>query len=99
MIVIDFKEVNVRLAESQEEYDTTPAYYNNENGTITFGFKLSAEELIKIHEKGEIWVTQLTNGKLMQPMMLIPEKEEALVLTQEDLEKAVRDFFPKDQGL
>lgn len=74
----EFPEVNVRIAEKQEGYETTPAYYNNEDGSITFGYILTKEEIIRIQETGEIWVKQLTFGKAMQPIELGFEKEELI---------------------
>jgi len=76
MKTLDFPEVNVRIAEKQEEFSTLPAYYNSEEGSITYGFELSLDEIEKIVKTGKIWVKQLTYGNAMQPLALGFEKED-----------------------
>lgn len=71
----EFPEVNVRIAENQKEYEMLPAYYNNEEGSITYCFELAPEDIKRIQETGELWVKQLTFGKAMQPIMFAFEKE------------------------
>lgn len=72
----EFPEVNVRIAEKQEEFSTLPAYYNNEEGSITYGFKLTPEEIERVLENGEIWVKQITYGNAMQPVVIDFSKED-----------------------
>lgn len=68
MDAINFKEVNVRLGEGQEQYNTLPAYWNKSEGSMTFGFKLTEEELAEVNRTGTIWIKQLTFGRPLQPI-------------------------------
>ena len=47
----EFPEVNVRIAEKQEEYQTLPAYFNKKEGSKTFCFKLSKDEIAPLARK------------------------------------------------
>ena len=82
MKAIEFPEVNVRIAEDQPEFETLPAYFDREEGSVTFCFKLTEEEILRMYATGEIWFKQLTGGKPMQPIALSTNKEE-LIPTEE----------------
>lgn len=71
----EFPEVNVRIAEKQEEYQTLPAYFNKEEGSMTFCFKLSKDEINRMYATGELWMKVLTFGKPLQPIGLSTNKE------------------------
>ena len=71
----EFEEVNVRIAEDQPEYETLPAHWNREEGSLTFCFKLDENELNRIKATGEIWIKQLTFGGAMNPIALSTNKE------------------------
>lgn len=78
MTATEFKEVNLRIAEHQEEYETLPVFVDEKDPTIpvTMCFELSSEERKQVWETGEIWVTMLTFGKSFQPIgmsLLKPE--------------------------
>ena len=74
----DFKEVNVRIAEHQEEYETLPAFYNKEEGSVTFCFELSEDEINRIQATGEIWFKMLTFGQSMRPICLSTNKQDLI---------------------
>lgn len=74
----EFEEVNVRIAEDQEEYETLPAFHNVQEGSMTFCFKLTDDEINRIYATGEIWLKQLTFGKAMNPIALSTNKEELI---------------------
>ncbi len=74
----EFKEMNVRVAENQPEYITLPAYFNPENGSMTFCFDLSEDELNRIKATGEIWIQLLTFGKPMNPIKMSTNKEDLI---------------------
>lgn len=74
----EFKEVNVRIAEHQEEYQTLPAYYNQQEGSMLFCFELSEDEMNRIKATGEIWFKMLTFGQPMQPICLSTNKEDLI---------------------
>lgn len=68
MKAMEFEEVNVRIAEHQPEYETLPAFYNEEDQSITFCFELSEEEFTQVAKTGKIYIKQLTFNKPMQPI-------------------------------
>lgn len=75
---IEFKEVNLRIAEHQEEYETLPALVNTEKGTVTSCWKLSEEELKIINETGVFWVQQLSFNQPLQPIYITTNKKEVI---------------------
>lgn len=68
MIASEFKEVNIRIAENQPEYETLPAFHNHNEGSMTFCFELNKEEIDEIVKTGKIWFKQLTFNKPMNPI-------------------------------
>ena len=68
MKAIEFPEHNVKIAEHQPEYETLPAFYNKEEGSMTFCFELDEAELEQVKTTGKIYIKQLTFGKAMQPI-------------------------------
>jgi hypothetical protein len=74
----EFEEVNVRIAENQEEYQTLPAHFNAEEGSFTFCFELDKEEMKQIKETGKIWFKQLTFGQPMNPIMMSTLKKDLI---------------------
>lgn len=71
----EFPEVNIRIAEDQPEYQTLPAFFNSEEGSVTFCFELDEDELNRVKATGEIWFKQLTFGGPMQPVAMSTNKE------------------------
>ncbi len=80
MKAIEFKEVNLRIAENQEEYETLPVYANvNEPGLpVTACFELTEEEVEQVKKEGKIYLTFLTFGKQFQPIQMSCLKPENL---------------------
>ena len=74
MTAVEFEEVNLRIAEHQDEYETLPAYHNPEEGSVTFCFQLNKEELDEIAKTGKIYFKQLTFNKSLQPINMSTEK-------------------------
>lgn len=71
MEMMEFPEVNHRLAESQDEFHTIPANIDptDPNFPFTFCVKLNDEELSEvIMSGGLIWLTQWTGGNSFQPI-------------------------------
>lgn len=68
MKAIEFPEVNLRIAENQEEYETLPVYAKideESNGyfnQVTMCFELDDEERRQVAETGQIWHTVLVPG-------------------------------------
>jgi len=67
---VEFPEVNVRIAEHQEEFVTLPAYANRKEGTITFCMELTEEEKKEILGSGHVWIQLVTYNQPMQPIAL-----------------------------
>lgn len=65
---VEFPEVNVRIAESQPEYETLPAFHNPEEGSMTFCFELDEAEMEQVQRTGKIFIKQLTFNRAMQPI-------------------------------
>lgn len=78
MEAIYFPEVNVEIAKDQPEYKTLPAHYNKEEGSMTFCFKLTEDEINRIYATGEIWFKQTTFGNPMHPITLSTNKEDLI---------------------
>lgn len=69
MEAIDFDGVTVRIAESQEEYQTLPAKQCS-NGAMMFAFKLDKEEIKEINKTGVIFWQQFVGSNDMQPIAM-----------------------------
>ena len=70
MKAIEFKEVNVRIAENQPQYETPPVFLNTNDETIpvTMCFELDDDEKKQVLETGKIWLTVLTFGLPFHPI-------------------------------
>lgn len=68
MRAIEFDKVNLRIAEDQPEYETLPVFHDPKEGSVTFCFELSPDELEQVGKTGCIWIKQLTFNKAMQPI-------------------------------
>ncbi len=78
MKAVDFEERTSLIAEDQEEYQTLPAHYNPDEGSLTFCMELDPDELKRVQETGRIWLKQLTFGKPMNPISLSVLKEDLI---------------------
>lgn len=78
MIAKEFKEVNVRIAEHQDEYETLPAFYNNKEGSLLVCFELSEDELNRVKATNEVWFKIFTGGKALQPIATSTNKEDLI---------------------
>lgn len=68
MKAVDFDQVNLKIAEHQDEYQTLPAHFDRESGTVTACFELDEEELQQVKEDGKIYITLCTFGRPLQPI-------------------------------
>lgn len=68
MKAVEFQEMNVKIAEKQDEFQTLPAKKDEMEGSMTFCFKLSEAEIKQVNETGCIWWKQFTGLKAMQPI-------------------------------
>ena len=78
MTATEFTEVNLRIAEKQEEYQTLPVFLDQTDPTLpaTMCFELDENELQQVKETGKIWLTVLTFGKHFQPIEMSLMKPE-----------------------
>lgn len=69
---VEFPGVNVVFAKDQPEYIPLPAYKvpGDPKGAIVTKWKLSPEELNKVQETGEIYLSMLTFNQPLQPVLL-----------------------------
>lgn len=70
MKAVEFPEVNLRIAENQDEYETLPVHINTEDPTVpaTMCFELDEAERKQVAETGQIWLTVLTFGQHFHPI-------------------------------
>nr|BDD47015.1 hypothetical protein 10 [Balneolaceae bacterium] len=67
MKAVEFDEVNVRIAEHQDEYETLPAHVGR-NGVVITCFELDEEEKKQVQETGKIYLSLMTFGQPLQPI-------------------------------
>jgi len=79
MKAIEFPEVNLRIAEDQDEYMTLPAYMNPHEGSITSCFELDDDEIEEIVKSKKLFIKVLNFGQPMQPISLSVIKEHLIV--------------------
>lgn len=82
MKAIEFTGHNVKIAEDQPEYETLPALFNKQEGSMTFCFELDEPELEQVKKTGKIWIKQLTFGKALQPIGMSCLKEDNFKLPE-----------------
>ncbi len=73
MTPTDFPERNLIIAEHQPEYIPIPAHVSRD-GTATFCWELSDEELEILLKTKKLWHQVLTFNSPLQPQMLMVEK-------------------------
>ena len=74
---IEFEGSNVVYGENQPEYQPLPALKRKGNsGEIVTCWELSPDELKQIQETGKIWVSMLTFGQPLQPVLVSVDKPE-----------------------
>lgn len=80
MKAIEFKEVNIRIAENQEEYQTLPVFADTTDPAVpvTMCFELDDEERKQVAETGHVWLTVLTFGQHFHPIAMSCLKPESL---------------------
>jgi len=73
---IKFDGANVVFGENQPEYDPIPAERvgRPETGQINTCWELSPEEIKLVQETRKIWLSVLTFGQPLQPVLLTAEK-------------------------
>lgn len=75
---ITFPEVNVRVAENQEQYETLPSFVGEvQSGVqgVICCFEVSPEEVKRLSFCRKIWFQALTFGQPLQPFMMTIEED------------------------
>lgn len=80
---IEFEGQNVIYAKDQPEYNPLPAH-RGPDGTVTSCWEFNDEDIEHIIKHRKIFISQMTFNKALQPINVF---NEAIFLTQEDLEK------------
>jgi len=109
MKAIEFPEVNTRIAEHQEEYETIPCCVLTDitqtSAKIVICFELNDEEKKQVAETGQIWVSQYQSPKAqfhpIYSSFLKPNLDQKEMLKEiqqeiEDLEKHREDLVEKE---
>ena len=59
----------IKIAEDQKEYQTLPAVKTREGNANTVRYKLSRNELDRLNEGSDLFLTVITMGEPLQPLM------------------------------
>ncbi len=62
-----FRKINI--AEGQKEYETLSAVVSRDGNAIMVRYKFSPNELDRLNEGSDLFLTVLTMGKPLQPLM------------------------------
>ena len=73
---LNFDGANIVFGANQPEYQPLPAEFvgKPKTGQINTCWELSADELKQIQETGKIWVSILTFGQPLQPVLVSVDK-------------------------
>lgn len=74
---IKFPEVNVTYAEDQPEYQPLPVF-RQRDGIVVSCWELTDEEIEKIKESKQIFLSVMTFNQPLQPLFLTAHKEEVI---------------------
>lgn len=73
----NFKGANVVYGAGQPEYTPLPAKrFENKSGQVNTCWELSPEEIKRVQETGVIWVSLLTFGQPLQPILVAVDEPE-----------------------
>jgi len=81
MEAITFKGANTIIAEKQEEYESLPAF-TSDDGIVVTCWKLSKDEVKKLSETGELWLSVMTFNQPLQPLFLSVNKEDVIIFNE-----------------
>ncbi len=70
---IEFKEQNVVFAEKQDEYENLPARVDG-NGIVTCCMQLEEDELERVLDTGELWISRICFKDPPQPIKVAFKK-------------------------
>lgn len=85
MKAVDFKEQTIVVGENQDEYLDLPAFQHNDDyATMTFCWRPTFKERVKILFGGNIWQSVMTFGAPIQPQRIVGEKPSLIDESQYD---------------
>lgn len=74
---LKFPECNATFGEGQPQYKPLPALLFPDGQVITC-WQLSDEEKARVAETGQIWLSQLTFNRPLQPVLMTVEKADII---------------------
>ena len=75
---VKFPEVNATFGKSQPQYEPLPVLLFPDGQAISC-WQLSDEEKARVAETGQIWLSQLTFNRPLQPVFMTVEKAELII--------------------
>ena len=77
---VKFPEQNIVFAENQPQYETLPAFKdNNTEQTVVTCWKLTLKERISLLIKGHFWVSQMTFRTPYHPIYMSVDKKDIFI--------------------
>ena len=78
-----FNELNIIFGEGQPEYEPLPAFKNtSDQGEVVTCWGLSLRERLRILIKGEVWLSQASFNKPINPVFMTTKKTDVLITTK-----------------
>lgn len=91
MKAISFPEQTLIIAKDQPEYQPIPAHVDYQESIVTFCWKLTLLERLKLLFAGKLWHQVMTFHKELQPIRLIVKKP--LMRTREEQIKSMDGYL------
>lgn len=79
---VKFPEANAIFGEGQPQYEPLPVLLFPD-GQVISCWQLSEEEKARVAETGEIWLSQLTFNRPLQPVFMTVEKADLVIKAPE----------------
>ena len=90
--VTDNLEVNLKIAENQEEFQTLSCNYDK--GVVAFAFELDEEDLANLQKEKRIYILLLTGGNPMQPINIAVDQKDF----EEMVDYSREQMTPAEEG-
>lgn len=90
MIPVKFPEVNAIFGEVQPQYEPLPVLLFSDGQAVSC-WQLSKEEKARVAETGQIWLSQLTFNRPLQPVFMTTDKADLIKPAAVDNQKEPTD--------